>query len=138
MATGANTTSNYIADAYETQSIDLSQFAGQEKVIVKFAFTSNYGNNIWVDNINISNQPAGIEENEDNSIAIFPNPAKEVLNITSEKVINQIDVYDVNGKLVKSYTNVNNTINVKDLATGVYMLNITTEDGQVSKKIVKE
>jgi hypothetical protein len=138
LATGANTTSNYIADAYETQSIDLSQFAGQEKVIVKFAFTSNYGNNIWIDNINISNQPAGIEENEDNSIAIFPNPAKDVLNITSEKAINQIDVYDVNGKLVKSYTNVNNTINVKDLATGVYMLNITTEDGQVSKKIVKE
>ena len=138
LATGANTTSNYVADAYATQSIDLSQFAGQEKVIVKFAFTSNYGNNIWVDNINISNQPAGIEENEDNSIAIFPNPAKDVLNITSEKAINQIDVYDVNGKLVKSYTNVNNTINVKDLATGVYMLNITTEDGQVSKKIVKE
>lgn len=138
LATGASTNSNYIADAYETQSIDLSQFAGQEKVIVKFAFTSNYGNNIWVDNINISNQPAGIEENEDNSIAIFPNPAKDVLNITSEKAINQIDVYDVNGKLVKSYTNVNNTINVKDLATGVYMLNITTEDGQVSKKIVKE
>ena len=35
-------------------------------------------------------------------------------------------------------TNVNNTISIKDLATGVYMLNITTEDGQVSKKIVKE
>ena len=138
LATGANTTSNYIADAYETQAVDLSQFAGQEKVIVKFAFTSAYGNNIWIDNINISNQEVSIEENEDNSIAIFPNPAKEVLNITSEKAINQIDIYDVNGKLVKSYTNVNNTINIKDLATGVYMLNITTEDGQVSKKIVKE
>ena len=137
LATGDNTTSNYVADEYAPQTVDLSQFIGQEKVIVKFAFTSAYGNNIWIDNVNIT-ATVGIEENEDNNISIFPNPAKDMLNITSEKAINQIDVYDVNGKLVKSYTNVNNNINIKDLATGVYMLNITTEDGQVSKKIVKE
>ena len=140
LATGDNTTSNYVAaeSDYQTQTIDLAQFASQDRVIVKFAFTSAYGNNIWIDNVNIFNGPVGIEENEDNSLTIFPNPAKDVLNINSDKAINQIDVYDMNGKLVKSYTNVSNTINIKDLSTGAYMLNITTEDGQVSRKIVKE
>lgn len=140
LATGSAYQGDYTASAsdYVTHTIDLASFAAQEKVIVKFVFVSGYNNNIWVDNINIFNGQVGIEENEGNSIAIFPNPAKDVLNITSEKAINQIDVYDVNGKLVKSYTNVSNNINIKDLATGVYTLNITTEDGQVSKKIVKE
>ena len=55
LATGANTTSNYVADTYVSQTIDLSQFALQERVIVKFVFTSDYGNNIWIDNINITN-----------------------------------------------------------------------------------
>lgn len=137
LATGENTTTNYVADEYVTQTVDLSQFAGQEKVIVKFVFTSNYGNNIWIDNVNIT-ATADIEETEESSLAIFPNPAKEVLNISCEKVINQIDLYDVNGKLVKSYTNVGNTINVKDLPAGVYMLNATTEEGVIVKKIVKE
>ena len=138
LATGANTSSNYIADEYVTQTIDLAEFASQEKVIIKFVFTSAYGNNIWIDNVNIFNGPVGIEENEDNSLSIFPNPAKEVLNITSDKAISQIDVYDVNGKMVKSFTSVGSTLNIKDLATGVYMLNVTTEDGVIVKKIVKE
>ena len=138
LATGENTTANYIPDEYVNKTVDLAEFASQEKVIIKFVFTSNYGNNVWIDNVNIFNGPVGIEENEDNSLSIFPNPAKEVLNISSDKTIDQIDVYDVNGKLVKTYTSVGSILNIKDLATGVYMLNVTTEDGVIVKKIVKE
>ena len=55
LATGTNTTSNYTASSYVNQTVDLTQFASQERVIVKFVFTSDYGNNIWIDNINITN-----------------------------------------------------------------------------------
>ena len=55
-----------------------------------------------------------------------------------EPFLNVMDVHPAVTVEDHQITNVNNTINVKDLATGVYMLNITTEDGQVSKKIVKE
>lgn len=138
LATGANTTSNYVAgaDEYVNQTIDLSDFISNDKVIVKFAFTSAYGNNIWVDNINVTGVQS-IEE-EDMTISIYPNPATDVVSINSEKAINQIDVYDANGRLVTTYTNVNNTINVKNLANGIYMLNVVTEEGIIVKKIVKE
>jgi hypothetical protein len=69
---------------------------------------------------------------------IFPNPVKDVLNLNYDKAISQIDVYDVNGKLVKTFTTVNGSINVSDLSDGVYMLNIQTEEGLIVKKIVKE
>ena len=141
LATGANTTSNYVPSAsdYQTQVVDLANFASNDKVIIKFVFTSNFGNNIWIDNVNIFNGPASIQETGVNSsLVIFPNPVKDVLNINYDKAISQIDVYDVNGKLVKTLTTVGSSINVSDLSDGIYMLNIQTEEGLVIRKIVKE
>lgn len=140
LATGANTTSNYVAQAseYQTQTVDLANFSSYDKVIIKFVFTSNYGNNIWIDNVNIFNGPLAIETVEASDLAIFPNPVKDVLNINYDKAISQIDVYDVNGKLVKTFTTVGSTINVSDLSDGIYMLNIQTEEGLVIRRIVKE
>jgi len=141
LATGANTTNNYVPSAseYQTQTVDLADFVSNERVIIKFVFTSKYGNNIWIDNVNIFDGPVSVEEiHENGSLAFFPNPVKDVLNINYDKAVNQIDVYDVNGKLVKTFTTVNGSINVSDLSDGVYMLNIQTEEGLVIRKIVKE
>ena len=120
------------------EKVSLSDYAGMSSVIVKFVFTSGYGNNVYVDNIEIANSPLDVEEVDESSLAIFPNPVKDVLNINYDKAISQIDVYDVNGKLVKTLTTVGSSINVSDLSDGIYMLNIQTEEGLVIRKIVKE
>ena len=142
LATVAGTyTSNYTSPAasdFKDGEVDLTPFAGQDNVIIKFEFTSGYGNNIIVDDINITSGPLAVATVDDSKLSIFPNPVKDVMNISYDKAINQIDVYDVNGKLVKTYTTVDNTINVSDLSDGIYMLNIKTEEGLVVRKIVKE
>lgn len=137
LATMSNTTQNYIASEYQTETVDLSNYLGVDRLLLKFVFTSDYGNNIWLDNINITS-PVAVENVDRSELAIFPNPVKDVLTINYDKEISQIDVYDVNGKLVKTFTTVGSTINVSDLSSGVYMLNLQTEDGLVVKKIVKE
>lgn len=129
---------NATASQYQTAWFNLTECANQSSVIIKFVFTSGYGNNVFVDNIEILNSPVGIEEVEEGCLAIFPNPVKDVLTINYDKAISQIDVYDVNGKLVKTFTTVGSTVNVSDLSAGVYMLNLQTEDGLIVKKIVKE
>ena len=126
------------ASMFRTETVDLSEYAGNEHVVVKFVLTSGYGNNVWLDNINISDGPLAVSLVDENGMAIFPNPVKDVLTINYDKAISQIDVYDVNGKLVKTFTTVDNTINVSDLSEGVYMLNIQTEEGLIVRKIVKE
>jgi hypothetical protein len=139
--TGYTGNSNYIPSStaeYKTAVVDLSSFLGQERVWVKFVFTSGYGNNIWLDNVNISHSPVSIQEVEDSNLYIYPNPVKDMMTISYDKAISQIDVYDVNGKLVKTFTTVNGTINISDLSDGVYMLNIQTEEGLMVRKIVKE
>jgi hypothetical protein len=136
LATGANTTSNYIADAYETQSIDLSQFAGQEKVIVKFAFTSNYGNNIWIDNIYVGNN-TGVEENNA-EFNIYPNPVHSTLNIATDEVIESVEIYNMQGQLLMVERDNMNAINVSSLAAGNYFARIMTANGTSTQRFTKE
>jgi len=47
---------------------------------------------------------------------------------------------DLNGRVVKqnSYSNVSEVqVNISDLASGVYMMNIKSDKGSVTKKIIK-
>ncbi|MBO6051940.1 MAG: T9SS type A sorting domain-containing protein [Bacteroidales bacterium] len=129
---------NATSSQYQTAAVDLTSYAGQSRVIIKFVFTSGYGNNVFIDNVEISDSPVNVESVDESVLAIFPNPVSDVLTINYDKAISQIDVYDVNGKLVKTFTTVGSTVNVSDLSSGVYMLNMQTEDGLVVKKIVKE
>ena len=141
LATAGSSTSNYTnpsSSDFQQARVGLEQFAGQSNVLIKFEFTSGYGNNVYIDNINVTYSPTAVESVDESELSIFPNPVKDVLNINYDKAISQIDVFDVNGKLVKTFTTVNGTINVSDLSDGVYMLNIQTEEGMMVKKIVKE
>ncbi len=74
----------------------------------------------------------------ENSIKIFPLPALNEVNITSEnKVIEFIDIYDIMGKKVFFERNINTTkktINISSLIKGIYFLTI---NNQATKKIVK-
>ncbi len=72
------------------------------------------------------------------SVTMYPNPAKDFVNITGEKM-QQITVTDLMGKIVitKSLEAVNNTIlNIASLSKGVYNLNVTTIDATKSMKLI--
>ena len=77
-----------------------------------------------------------------NSVAIWPVPAKDVLNILLKEPVD-IKVYDLSGKLVihvkKKYTNEGlNQLNVSNLPSGVYNFNITCNSNTISKKVIKQ
>ena len=73
---------------------------------------------------------------------VYPNPVKNVINFNSSvnALVSTIELTDLNGRTVKT-VNVNATegqISVSDLATGMYMMKITTDQGVAVKKIVKQ
>ena len=82
----------------------------------------------------------GIEDNiELSSFNIYPNPVKNQLTITAEnEKINSIKIIDVTGKILKSFTENTTTINVADLAKGLYILQIQTQKGIGTKRFIKE
>ncbi len=70
-------------------------------------------------------------------IAVYPNPVKDILNISSDELeIQSIVLNDINGRMVKSAANLSQ-INISDLNKGVYFAEITTNEGKSTKKIIK-
>ena len=78
-----------------------------------------------------------------NAFSIYPNPAKDILNITFEKELDkaEINIFDLDGKLLitKSIKNTNKTtINVGDFAPAIYTVYIKSDAFEGSQKLVKE
>jgi len=84
----------------------------------------------------------GIDSWLANSVSLYPNPAKEVVNVqcTMNNVqIETVEVFDVYGKLVNTVIVTENPtrINISGLADGMYFVRVTTEEGMVTKTFVK-
>ena len=78
--------------------------------------------------------PTGIEDVElDNSFNIYPNPSSDYITISSDKNINVIELYSMQGKLVKQI-NLNNSnsvlLNCSDLKNGIYIVRINHSQHQ--------
>lgn len=72
-------------------------------------------------------------------IYIYPNPATRKININYNVVtIKQIILTDAIGRQIKKYTNNFKTLDIATVASGIYWLNITTDRGNIIKKIIVE
>lgn len=79
-----------------------------------------------------------INDNLANNFSLYPNPVSNgVVNIrtNSQDAIN-ILVYDVLGKQVKNETITNNTLDVSNLNTGIYIVKLSQNEATVTKKLV--
>ena len=72
-----------------------------------------------------------VDNQNTESISIYPNPVKNILNISG--TFELVEIYDVFGKLVLSTTK--NLINTEKLSEGIYIVNIRNNSSVVTKKI---
>lgn len=70
-------------------------------------------------------------------ISIYPNPASDFITVKSDSEVKNIVIYDISGKRVNSFSGVN-SINVKSLLPGAYLMKIETKEGTTTKKIIKK
>ena len=84
----------------------------------------------------------GIDSWLANSVSLYPNPAKEYVDIRVDGDLNvkTMEVFDVYGKLINTVIVTENPtrINVSGLANGMYFVRVTTEEGMVTKTFVKK
>lgn len=77
-------------------------------------------------------------------ISVFPNPASDYITInTRDTAIKSIQVYDIQGRLVKNIEDISNTteqtINLQGLKNSMYLVKINTENGtSFTKRIIKK
>ena len=81
-----------------------------------------------------------IDENELDKIQIYPNPVKDLLRIDNKSTnqITSLKLYDALGRLVMKVNEINDQIDVSHLDSGLLFLEIKTETGSITKKIIKE
>lgn len=110
------------------------------KILIGGGFTSYQGNNSSMfivglhSELNILNEISML--NEPLVPIIFPNPVGNELNIHTNKNINSVKIYNLQGKPVLE--DKKETINVSNLLKGMYVVKIITEEGESTKKFIKE
>jgi len=76
--------------------------------------------------------PSGVDDILNSDINIYPNPTDGLINITTDLKIEKIELFSVEGKLLKSTTEVSILLDVK----GIYFIKIITEQGNIMKRVV--
>jgi len=88
--------------------------------------------------------PVGLENFSTSSILVYPNPAEENLNISISPGLEDLTlrIFDIRGKLVYNQVRTSNTdpfqINVQDLDTGMYILEISSKDIFTRSRFIKK
>ncbi|MDO5343218.1 MAG: T9SS type A sorting domain-containing protein [Bacteroidia bacterium] len=77
----------------------------------------------------------------ENAVNVYPNPASGSISVSvnSGAEIGSVSLHDVSGRLVKAQQSGFGSIDISGLATGMYVMKVTLDDGKVfEEKIVKE
>lgn len=136
---------------YVKHSIDLqNKFVVGDTLLFRFRLHSNHQTTGWgwsVDNLYIQTEPLGIEKpTEVESFSIYPNPTRGDFEIDYQITSNAeviVNISDLSGRVLKSYelgTKVPGlykfALNNTNLSNGIYLVNLKTASGIVSKRIV--
>ena len=78
------------------------------------------------------------ENINNNEISIYPNPTSDFLNITTKLKIDEAKILDTSGRIILNIKNLTNKIDVTQLSTGNYILQLTFKEGSRSFKFIKK
>ena len=151
METGLTQTTSFVPGATEWKkfNIDLTPYNGYTNCKIRFELQSLRGNNIYFDEFSIG-QATGVSEllKRELDFTLFPNPSKEITTITfnnPENINLEINLLDLQGKVLKSLANETFTagkhelnFDVKDMNTGVYIVEVKSSAGRFVHKILVE
>ncbi|MEI6852756.1 MAG: T9SS type A sorting domain-containing protein [Bacteroidota bacterium] len=73
-----------------------------------------------------------------NSIKIYPNPTTNTLNIDGLTANTLSEIYDISGKLILTRKLISPKMDITGLAKGMYFIKLSTKEGSVVRKFVKE
>lgn len=142
---------------WNSESVDLNipELQGQDNVLFAFVSVNGYGNNLYVDNINIqvgstTTPPAGTvaikEANWLNSISLYPNPTYEYLQIDlslKSKDDIRVEVFNTLGQLMiqkdlLDFTSGVETINLQQASSGVYYVRVSNNSASKIVRFLKK
>lgn len=78
-----------------------------------------------------------IHENEENNLFLYPNPSKGRVFINSPMQYSNISIYNIVGEEISlNKKRTQNMLDISNLSNGIYFINLNTEKGIITKKII--
>lgn len=78
---------------------------------------------------------------KDNSVNIYPNPARNAITISSKDALRSFKIFDEAGRLIKSESSLKGNkldVNISSMQTGNYVVTVETEKQKITKKLIKQ
>ena len=134
---------------WRNESVSLNTYVGQSGVLIRFKATSDYGNNLYLDNVNITglNTTTGIYENDlVNNIKVYPIPI--INNANLEFILNKaanvtITMHNIIGETVFSNAlgEMNTGIHIikldtQNLNAGIYFITLNADNNKITRKVI--
>jgi hypothetical protein len=120
--------------------IDLSAYAGQSNLRIRLESYNNYGNNLYIKNLTISNVTNLKDWQTSQSLHVFPNPASDyvIVKTGSETGKVLIKLTDLSGKVMyeKLTSAEEHIISTKTLSNGSYLITVTSEGQTAQRKLI--
>lgn len=97
---------------------------------------------IGIDTFSVDRAPLSTTDFFSKNLSLYPNPSNGIVNLSSKNnaSINTVEITDINGRVVKNLTTNGVTdiqINISDLTSGMYFLNIQTDLGSGTAKVIR-
>ena len=95
-----------------------------------------YVNDLLCATTGINNQ-----DNQNSFVQLFPNPGNEILNLKSDKQISKVEVFNMQGQIVKSLNTQHKEVSViiSELRNGLYFVKAILENGKIwTEKLIVE
>lgn len=82
----------------------------------------------------------GVNQLENTSVNVAPNPVKNLLHIQAKGTITSVELLDVQGRILQTrlFDNDQVDFDLSHQAAGIYFVKIRTDKGQSIEKIIKE
>lgn len=136
------------ASQWTEHLVSLSGYSGQTNLYIMFRFTSNGGNNVFIDDINLGGANS-IDDGLASTIDfnVYPNPVEEN-SIISFNILNkqkvELKIYDILGREVSSLFNgylspgdhQYSIAEKSDLSPGVYVVTLCVDRQRFTKKLI--
>ncbi len=127
------------------EQINLSEYLG-ETILVRFEFRSDggvRGDGFYFDDLEINIVDDGqlsVSDAEASQFVVYPNPVKNILNITTPLTNYSVALYNLQGQLISESAGNegSQSVDYSNLATGIYLLKLSSETATQTVRIVKQ
>ena len=101
---------------------------------------ATFGRGVWESDLYLTTS-IKTSDNINNYITVFPNPTTNRFTISlkdNKLTINEIEIFNISGSHIKSYSHAQQNYSIKNLVNGIYFVNIKTNKGNIVKRIIKK